>query len=335
MTSLSGSTESPVAPSPRGDAPRAMRSLVMQVLARDWARVRRIADLFPWRPLGVLLTVAAYAALEHLAYARLDLVWLVVGYVALALTCLSPLVVLVGASIIRLRGARAPTREDLSLETGVNAPTGFALGSLGWLPLVQVRWLWAAPEGVQVQSQARRGRLWESARASDRGQFEMIQRRVLVEDPLGLCRLVVRLREPVQLRVLPRLAGLRQLPALTAFASGDALPHPLGMDSGDRVELRRYERGDPARLIHWKVLARTREMMVRMPERALTPAQRTAAFFVAGDDDDASAALARLALERGLLGPEWAFGSDARAGVSTHADEAVGRSLAACLSPAS
>jgi hypothetical protein len=174
-----------------------------------------------------------------------------------------------------------------------------------------------------VQARARRGQLREHVRASDRGRFEMIQRRVLVEDPLGLCRLVVRLREPTQLRVLPRLAGLRQLPALTAFASGDALPHPLGMDSGDRVELRRYEQGDPARLIHWKVLARTREMMVRMPERALTPAQRTAAFFVAGDDDDASAALARLALERGLLGPEWAFGSDARAGVSTNSEEAL------------
>ena len=76
---------------------------------------------------------------------------------------------------------------------------------------------------------------------------------------------------------LPRLAGLSRMPALSSLASGDAAPHPMGLEDGDRLELRRYMPGDPARFIHWKVLSRTRRLMVRTPERALSLARRTAA----------------------------------------------------------
>ena len=62
----------------------------------------RWTELFPWTPLGVLLTALAYAALEWLAYGQLDLVWLVIGYVGLGLTLLAPLLVLVAAVWLRL-----------------------------------------------------------------------------------------------------------------------------------------------------------------------------------------------------------------------------------------
>jgi hypothetical protein len=54
--------------------------------------------------------------------------------------------------------------------------------------------------------------------------------------------------------------------------------------------------------------------MVRTPERALSVARRTAAFLVAGPEDDASAAVARLALERRLLGGDFTFGTDGELG---------------------
>ncbi len=310
-----------------GARPDGATAVVAGVLRGDWVRVRRaatrIGELFPWRPLGVVLTVAAYAALKYFAYARLDLVWLVVGYVALGLALLCPLAVVAAAAWLKVRGATAVTQRPLVLETGVSARTGFKLPSLRWMPLVEVRWEWSDPQGstLDAPAGAKAGEEW--VRMHDRGRFALIVRRVFVEDPFGVSRLVVRMREDVAIEVLPRLAGLRHLPPLSAFASGDALPHPLGLEDGDRMELRRYTPGDPARWIHWKLLGRTRKLIVRMPERALTPARRTAAFLVAGPDDDASAAMARLALERGLLGSEWVFGTDAEPTLSERLDEAL------------
>jgi hypothetical protein len=110
---------------------------------------------------------------------------------------------------------------------------------------------------------------------------------------------------------------------LQALAAGDAVPHPMGLDDGDRLELRRYGTSDPARYIHWKVLARTRKLMVRTPERALSIARRTAAFLIAGDGDDPSAAAARLALEQRLLGSDWVFGTDLQLGGVDRADAAL------------
>ena len=51
--------------------------------------------------------------------------------------------------------------------------------------------------------------------------------------------------------------------------------------------------------------------MTRVPERALSIARRTAAYFIRGDPDEASAAAAaRVMLEGGALGNEWYFGAD-------------------------
>ncbi|MET0388503.1 MAG: hypothetical protein ABW321_21205, partial [Polyangiales bacterium] len=56
--------------------------------------------------------------------------------------------------------------------------------------------------------------------------------------------------------------------------------------------------------------------------------RRCAAFYVAGPDDDASAAVARLALERRLLGQEWSFGTDLAVAGTSRVDEALSQLLA-------
>jgi hypothetical protein len=167
------------------------------------------------------------------------------------------------------------------------------------------------------------GALHEHVTASDRGRHDYVQRLIVVSDPFGVSRVSVRLKDRRAADVLPRIGGLRRLPTLSSFASGDAMPHPLGLDEGDRLELSRYAPGDPARFIHWKVLGRTRKLMVRRPERALSVARRMAAFLVAGDDDDASAAAARLSIERDLLGSDWTFGTDLSPGGVSDPREAL------------
>jgi hypothetical protein len=303
-------------------------SVLSSVLRAEWVRVRRLAELFPWTPLGLLLTVLAYAALEFLAHAQLDLVWLVVGYVGLGLTLISPLLVLLAAGWLKLRGPlpdahHASPGDTLVLETATPVESGFRLPLPWYLPLVQLRWHWVAPRGASVEQRRERGSLLERVRLADRGRFSEIDRRVVLMDPFGLSRVVLRMRQARAVDALPRLAGLSRLPSLAAFASGDASPHPMGLEDGDRLELRRYTPGDPARFIHWKVLSRTRKLMVRTPERALSIARRTAAFLIAGPNDDATAAVARLALTRQLLGAEWLFGTDLELGGVDRVDAAL------------
>jgi hypothetical protein len=298
------------------------------VAAAEWRRVGRWTELFPWTPLGVVLTALAYAALEWLAYGQLDLVWLVVGYVGLGLTLLAPLLVLVAAVWLRLSSPERAQRESLTgaplmLETATYFETGFVRPSLWFLPLVQVRWEWLAPARAEVDLVRRDGMLFERVRLPERGHHERIERRMIVSDAFGLSRVRFRLHYAQAIEVLPRLGALRVMPPLIALASGDALSHPFGLSEGDRLELRRYEKGDPARFIHWKVYSRTGKLMVRMPERALSIARRMAAYVIAGEQDDASCGAARLAIDQRALGHEWVLGTDGQPGGVTRSDEAL------------
>jgi hypothetical protein len=296
-----------------------------------WLRARgygeRALDLFPLTPLGLALGVCAYFALRKFAYEELDLVWLVTGYAALGLCALAPLFVIPCAFFLRLRTRpvrnldKAP--DPLLLETSTTAETGYALPSLRFVPFVQVRWQWVVPSDAEVEARRSGGRAHEFVTLADRGHHDFIERRLVIEDPFGLTRIAFRRRELRGASVLPRLGGLGHLSSLTALAAGSDLPHPMGLEDGDRLELTRYTPGDPARFIHWKVFARTRKLLVRRPERAVAVARRCAAFYVAGHDDDASAAAARLALERRLLGNEWVFGTDLTVAGTSRIDEAL------------
>jgi hypothetical protein len=279
--------------------------------------------LFPFTPLGFALSGGAYAALRAFAYAELDLVWLVTGYAALGLCAISILCVIPSALFIAWRLRHAPTREALRLETQRLVRTGYGLPSLRFIPFVQLRWEYVTPVAQQLELRPAQGQLVEHVALSERGQYEGIRRRVFVQDPFGLARIALRSFEPRDLWVLPHLGGLSQLPALTALAGGEDLPHPMGLEDGDRLELARYTPGDPARFIHWKAFARTGKLLVRRPERAVAVARRCAAFYIAGPDDDASAATARLALERRLLGNEWVFGTDLDLGGTSQVAEAL------------
>ena len=290
------------------------------------ARVsRRAADLFPITPLGIFVALGAGAALKILAYQELDLVWLVVGYAVLGLVALSVLAVLVGAIVVKL-ATRVPAHVEVErrkMETGRALPTGFSAPTLWYLPLVQVDWTWEQPSEADVRLEKVRGRLREKVELRRRGHVHGVRRRVVVQDAFGLARLAIRQRDPVELTVMPHEGRLGDTPMLVSLAGGDERPHPMGIDDGDRVELRRYVAGDPARYIHWKVFGRTGRLMIRVPERALSPSRRTVAYQVAGPGDEASAAAALVAVRSGIFGPDWSFSADGAAGDTARDDEAM------------
>jgi hypothetical protein len=270
--------------------------------------VRRAVDPIPITPLGIFVLAGSVTVLWTEAFPSMDLVLLIVGYGGLAFAALAiVLVIAVGAA---LRFRRLPASEPLTAETTKPLLTGHRLPWLGWLPLVSVRSEWYEPDAVVRAATAGLRKREEIVEIRSRGEVRTVVRRTLVADVLGLARMAFYRSQEVTIDVLPHVGGLSRMTQLEAFAGGDDRPHPMGLDVGDRVEIRRYVPGDPARFIHWKVFGRTRKLMVRVPERALSKADRTAAFFVAGPDDEATAAVARVALESGSLGVDWVFGSD-------------------------
>ena len=79
------------------------------------------------------------------------------------------------------------------------------------------------------------------------------------------------------------------------------------------MEVRRYVPGDSVRFILWKTWARTGQLNVRVPEKAVDPSQRTVAYLLSGPGDEPAAAAARVALEQNLLGQRWLFAADGTA----------------------
>jgi hypothetical protein len=288
------------------------------------AIIRRGADVWPLTSLGMALAVVASVALISFGFEKLDLVLLVLGYGGVGLLALSVVAVAACAVGLRwsLRRASIPWSTS-TFETGASLPTGFSAPGLWWFPLVQVRWTWVSPERATAGHVASRGRLRERVSFGRRGIFARITRRIVVQDAFGLARIAFRHHQAGPIEVLPHLGGIRRLPVLTSLTGGDEYPHPMGLEDGDRVELRRYVPGDSARFIHWKVFGRTRKLMVRVPERALSRARRTVAYLVAGANDGATAAAARAAIEEEALGTDWQFGADGAPEATSDRNEAL------------
>jgi hypothetical protein len=270
----------------------------------------RAGELFPFtvRGLGVLASMSL--ALWFYGFEALDGVWFVAGICLLSLCAVTLLSVALAALRMHLSGLEAGPLELLRTETQRLTTTNFSVPRLRWWLFVDVRLSWIEPHGVDVYELAEGGRLGEEVRLFDHGELRRVVRRVEVRDVFGLCSISLRRTADVEIDVLPHAGALRSLPLLRSLSGGDDVPHPMGIAQGDRLELRRYAPGDPARFIHWKAYARTHKLVVRMPERALSQAHRVAAFLVAAHGDGPSAGAARVALEEGAFGSDFCFGAD-------------------------
>lgn len=301
---------------PLGMGSKVQRSGGGQRPRAAWGRLRalweRTRELWPVTLRGLGVAASTALALWVYGYGALDGVWYVAGVGLLGLCALCLVMVLAAAAYLKLRlSRRAPEPvERLFGETQRALATGFSVPRLRFWPLLDVQLEWLEPQHARVKGLREGPLLSEQVRPGDHGELNEVLRRVVVRDVFGLTSVALRRRAPLELLVLPHAGALRTLPLLRSLAGGDDVPHPLGLAQGDRLELRRYAPGDPARFIHWKAYARTQRLVVRMPERALARAHRVAAYLIAGERDAASAAAARVALEEGALGPEFCFGAD-------------------------
>lgn len=296
----------------------------MKPLARRLARaVRALWRLQPLTALGWAVGVGGWLIYDHYGRDESDfvlraamLLTLTILIVAVAFVLLATLYLL-----LRLRGHGAQVTER-AVDGGTPIRTGLTLPGLRFWPLVDVDLSWERPAAVDVTLQREGGDLVEEVTPRTRGRYSSIRRLFTVRDIFGLAAIRFPRTQAAALRFAPA-QGAADVALALRHASGEGYAHPAGEPEGDLVEMRRYAPGDPLRMVLWKAYARTRRMLVRMPERAIAPRPSTVAYFVAGPGDEPTASVARLFLEQGLLGDEFLFAADGADHPVTLPDEAL------------
>ena len=291
-------------------------------MRRASAILRRVRDWFPLTWLGVFVAAAAAASFFYYGLNQIDLLLLVGGIVGLALTGLTALFVLgTGVALyVRLRGQRV--EEALHANCGYARRTGFEVPTFWYVPFVRVGWTWSSPK-VHLYVHRRGLRLHEEVAPVERALRDGILRRVEVSDAFGLSRVSFDAWEERPLRFVPSVGNLRQVHVIRSMSEGDQISHPDGPPRGERVDMRHYVPGDPIRFILWKVFAKSREVVVRTPERALGPVHQTVAYVVRGELDEPAAGAARVAVESGAFSGDWVIGADGSEVAARSAREAL------------
>ncbi len=280
------------------------------------ASFTRMREHFPFTVQGLITLTLALLALRVIAYGSMDLVVFALAICALAIVMASLLCVIVGGLLTQLRVRKhlltLPASRTIIVEAGYPNETGFTFPSIGFFPLVRLSWQVIYPDHLdaRISLDSRPQLMLEEVIPRRRCKTSKLVRLFTVSDILGFCHYRWRQGQSLSLMALPRSNTIKALPLLRSLTAEDGIPSMTGNPEGDRMEIRPYVPGDSVRNIMWKVYARTRELNVRLAERSVYHSDRTIAYLLASSNDEAAAAVARVAVEAGALGNDWVFGAD-------------------------
>ena len=256
-------------------------------------------------------------ALQVFGYGAMDLVVFALTICAIAILLFSLFCVIFGGLMQQLRVRRqlsstTQASRSVKLEAGFPNETGFTLADLGYFPLIKISWQVIYPDNLQtrLRHDPDDNVLVEEIIPNRRCKTSRLTRLFTVSDVLGFCRYSWRQSQQLELLALPRSNSIRTLPILRSLTAEDGIPSPSGNPEGDRMEIRPYVPGDSVRNIMWKNYARNRQLNVRLSEKSVFQSNRTLAYLLSSEQDEAAAAVARVALESGSLGDDWVFGAD-------------------------
>ncbi len=294
--------------------------------------IRTLSGLFPLTLQGTICLLVAAAALRVFGYGAMDLIVFALAICTLAIIifCLfntvSVGVLLQGKIRRQLEQATASgsASQRIEVEAGYPNESGFTLAALSYVPLVRLTWQVVYPDATETRTRsAVDGSLYEEIIPQQRCLSDQIIRQFSVFDVLGFCRFTWRQKQDAAIRALPQINTVKQLPLLRSLTAEDGIPNPSGDPEGDRMEIRPYAPGDSVKNIMWKVFARNRQLNVRLPENSVFQSNRTIAYLLSSDNDEAAAAIARVALESGALGEDWCFCADGSEKSCTSLPEAL------------
>lgn len=287
-------------------------------------RVSKVAGYFPLTVSGFILLTATSIALYFRGYQRLDLVALATGVSVLTAWSLFAVWLMTSFLWYRKRIAALKQPSALDLVSGREVFSGFTVPGRAFLPFVQLRW---TAVGLEADTSLvyRAGQWREFLRCRRRCLKSSQRRRFTLRDTLGLSSVSWEVESGQSVRVLPYTGRLEQPSILLSLVSGEDISDPRGDPTGDRVDMRQYQRGDPMKFILWKVYSRSGRVMVRVPERALAARPRACCYLLSGPHDEPSAAIARVLIEHRLLGEGWRFAADGNSEHTGVSEEALNR----------
>ncbi len=105
------------------------------------------------------------------------------------------------------------------LTTGVAGRTGYSRRSVWFVPLLTVEHTWETPD-AEVRTAKENGRLVEWVRPRRRALVTEVVRRFTVRDAWGLAHVSFTRKEPRNVRIVPAIGALRNVPVVRALSRG-------------------------------------------------------------------------------------------------------------------
>ena len=275
---------------------------------------------FPLTALGVFILAVSIYLSQIYAYEHKDRILFIFLILPIFFGILTLLLYI---EVYRIRRfLKAYTQLDpLEAEVDQDVLTGFRIPSLQWIPFFQLKVDWTSPPISQYDLVLDQGTLAEMVRFSRRGQLDRVERTLVLEDVFGLTSLSWTWIQESAFSIVPKSVRLDPQ-SVRQIQEGEDESDSTGSPEGDYLELRRYQPGDPLKLVMWRVYARSRQLMVRSPERALSLKDDLIAYFIADPSDESSASTARAYLEQNLLGDDFTFFADGATGGATDRPDA-------------
>jgi hypothetical protein len=286
-----------------------------------------IAGLFPLTVQGCITLLVTALALSVYGYGAMDLIVFSLAICGLAILLFCLFCSIISGIIIQRRIQRNLANhasKPILVESGYPNETGFSLPAFNYFPLVKLSWKIAYPNSIDTRIRTGPdGDLIEEIIPSRRFYTDKLVREFEVADVLGFSRYSWRQEQARKARALPKTNAMRSLPLLPSMTAEDGIPNPSGDPEGDRMEIRPYAPGDSIRHVMWKVYARNRQLNVRLAEKSVFHSKRTIAYLLSSPNDEAAAAMARVAIESKALGDDWAFAADGSEAPCTTVSDAL------------
>ncbi|MGM9999372.1 MAG: DUF58 domain-containing protein [Candidatus Bruticola sp.] len=308
-----------------GSSPKqSFRTVLRGYCVKSFNFIKKICGFIPINAMGLVYITALALTFYFIALGQDDIVWISASVALMVVGIIMILAVSTGAILLAFSWKKVCEMglPDLNTSVGLQSRSGLELDFLP-IPFVNVSTKWIYPAGIEVECRQELSKITEYVTPLKRNSSETISRQFRVEDILGLASVTWISEKPVKFKAYPHPCRINSSNITMSMAGGEDISDPYGSPQGDLIEMRQYVPGDSSRSILWKVYARSRRLVVRMPERALTAQTRTCAYLVSGSDDEGSASFARAVLESKILGDNWLFGADGCSGTTSQISEAL------------
>lgn len=303
---------------------RSWAAVLRGASAKTFKFIRTVCGFIPITGMGLAYMILLALTFYFVALGEDDIVWISASVALMIVGILMILAVSIGAIYLAIhwKAKCEVGLSDISTSTMYQSKSGLEIAFLP-VPFVNISIEWLYPAEVEAECKQSLSSVAEYITVNHRCSVEKISRRFRVEDILGLADVTWVSTQNVKFKAYPKPGAVKSSSITLSMAGGEDISDPFGSPQGDLIEMRQYVPGDSSRSILWKVYARSRRLVVRMPERALTAQTRTCAYLVSGPNDEASASFARSILESKILGDSWLFGADGCVGTTSIISEAL------------